>query len=130
MEQLTQPIQSESAHRTVEELLKGMGGSLRALRVNHHLSQEETAAKAGVSLRTLGNLENEGRSTVETLLRVLRALGVAEPLGSLVPETRVSPMALLRSAGAVPQRVRKRRTEQAPFDARQQPSAPPPPPQS
>jgi transcriptional regulator with XRE-family HTH domain len=106
-----QPVQPENApHRTVEELLQGIGGNLRALRVNSQLSQEETAAKAGVSLRTLGTLENEGRSTVETLLRVLRALGVSEPLGSLVPPVRVSPMALLRSA-TPPQRVRKRRSQ-------------------
>ena len=122
MGNLPQSTPLPAVHKTVEEMLQGVGSSIRALRVNSPLSQEETAAKAGISLRTLGNLENEGRSTVETLLRVLRALGVPEPLGALVPETRVSPMALLRSAGAVPQRVRKRRTEQDPPDPRQPPS--------
>jgi transcriptional regulator with XRE-family HTH domain len=109
--------------KTAEELLQALAGNIRALRINQGLSQQEAAAKAGLSLRTLVNLEDDGRSTVETLLRVLRALGVAEPLSALVPEVRVSPMTLLRSAGAAPQRVRKRRMEQAssPFPA------PPPP---
>lgn len=110
--------------KTAEELLQALAGNIRALRINQGLSQQEAAAKAGLSLRTLVNLEDDGRSTVETLLRVLRALGVAEPLSALVPEVRVSPMTLLRSAGAAPQRVRKRRTELA-----SSPFPPPPPPQ-
>lgn len=105
--------QPAPAIKTAEELLQTLAGNIRALRINQGLSQQEAAAKAGLSLRTLVNLEDDGRSTVETLLRVLRALGVAEPFSSLVPEVRVSPMTLLRSAGEAPQRVRKRRSEQA-----------------
>ena len=112
---------SVPAIKTAEELLQTLAGNIRALRINQGLSQQEAAAKAGLSLRTLVNLEDDGRSTVETLLRVLRALGVAEPLSSLVPEVRVSPMTLLRSAGEAPQRVRKGRSGQA------LPQRPPPP---
>lgn len=108
-------------------MLQALAGNVRALRINQGLSQQEAALKAGLSLRTLVNLEDHGRSTVETLLRVLRAVGVAEPLNSLVPEVRVSPMTLLRSAGEKPQRVRKRRAEQASPQPspRSQPQPPP-----
>lgn len=106
-------ISSESSpvNKTAEELLQALAGNVRTLRINQGMSQQEAALKAGLSLRTLVNLEDHGRSTVETLLRVLRALGVSDPLGSLVPPVRVSPMALLRSA-TPPQRVRKRRSQQ------------------
>lgn len=119
--------QSISASKTAEEMLQALAGNVRALRINQGLSQQEAALKAGLSLRTLVNLEDHGRSTVETLLRVLRAVGVAEPLNSLVPEVRVSPMTLLRSAGEKPQRVRKRRAEQASPQPspRSQPQPPP-----
>lgn len=126
--------QALATSKTAEEWLQALAGNVRTLRINHGLSQQEAAGKAGISLRTLVNLESDGRSTVETLLRVLRALGVAEPLSSLVPEARVSPMTLLRSAGEAPQRVRKRRTEQASpqfpssptASSQSQPQSPPP----
>ena len=94
--------------RTTEELLKSIGSGVRSVRINKNIRQEDAAAKAGISLRTLGNLENEGRSTVETLVRVLRALGDPEPLKALAPKPQISPMALLHSPSE-PRRVRRKK---------------------
>jgi transcriptional regulator with XRE-family HTH domain len=94
--------------QTTEELLKSLGERIRKLRLSKDLLREDVAKKAGVSLRTLGSLEKNGRGTIETLLRVLRALGEPAPLNSVVATTPISPMALLR-IGPDPKRARRHR---------------------
>jgi len=95
-------------HNTIEETLRIAGERMRGLRVNKNISQEDAAKKAGVSLRTLSSLEKDGRSTLETFIRILRALGEPEPLNALVAEPQVSPMALLHSSSSAPKRARKK----------------------
>jgi len=93
---------------TTEELLGSLAERIRKLRLSKDLLREDVAKKAGVSLRTLSSLEKSGRGTIETLLRVLRALGEPAPLNSVVAATPISPMALLRT-GPDPKRARRRR---------------------
>ena len=59
---------------TPHELQILLGERLRRLRLNRNLDQLTTAEKAGVSEKALRNLEAGRGSTVETLLRVLKAL--------------------------------------------------------
>ena len=97
-----------STTNTLEELIHGVAERVRSLRVARNVSQEDTARKAGVSLRTLRRLENQGLSTLETFVRVLRALDVTDPLSALLPEPQVSPMALLHAGAHPPQRARRK----------------------
>lgn len=94
---------------TTEEALRGVGERVRALRISKNVTQEQVAKKAGVSLRTVRELERHGKSSVETLIRVLRALDITDPISSLAPAPRISPMRLLHST-KVPQRARTART--------------------
>lgn len=62
-----------------------LGEALRAIRIQRGLTQEEVALEAGIAVFTYGNLER-GRSrsgvenpTLDTLLRVFRALDVEPP---------------------------------------------------
>ncbi len=64
----------------------------------------EIAAKAGVSIKTIQNVENGKGSTVTSLVRLMRALGIAARFDSLVPEPGLSPIELLKLQG----RERKR----------------------
>ena len=91
---------------TPQELQSARGGRLRRLRLNRNLDQRITAEKAGISERALRNLESGRGSTVETLLRVLKALEYLEGIDMLAPEMSVNPLDLLRQA-KVPQRVRR-----------------------
>lgn len=91
-----------------EELAIALGHRLRELRLRRNLRQEEVAASAGVGRKALYSLETGEGSTVETLLRVLKALGVADPIAALAPAPQVSPLALLRSSK--PQRRAGRKT--------------------
>jgi len=90
-----------------DELQAAFGKQLRELRIAKNLNQITTAEKAGISEKALRNLEAGRGSSVETLVRVLKALDSLEGLRLLAPRPSVSPLALLRHAGASRRRVRR-----------------------
>ena len=92
--------------QTPDELQSALGERLKRLRLNRNLDQKYTAEKAGISERALRNLESGHGSTVETLLRVLKALDYLQGIDMLAPEPSVNPLDLLRLSKA-PQRVRR-----------------------
>jgi transcriptional regulator with XRE-family HTH domain len=100
----------ESSYKTPEELQVVLGERLRALRLSRNFSQRELADKAGVSLRAWHNLEAGAGSTIETFLRGLKALDAVDTLDALVPQSRVSPLALLKKS-TLPRRVSRPRTK-------------------
>ena len=100
---------TEIIFRTPQELQTTLGERVRKLRLSRNMDQLTTADKAGISEKALRNLEAGRGSTVETLLRTLKALDSLQGIEMLAPEVTVNPLALLRSAKA-PQRVRRPRT--------------------
>lgn len=93
---------------TTSQLQCELGTRLRSLRLSRNLDQRTTAEKAGVSERAVRNLESGRGSTVETLVRVLKALDCLRGIEVLVPDASVNPMMLLRTPSP-PQRVRRPR---------------------
>lgn len=79
---------------------------MRRLRLSRNIDQRATAEKAGVSEKALRNLEAGRGSTVETLLRTLKALDYLQGIDILAPEVTVDPIALLHKSKP-PQRVRR-----------------------
>lgn len=96
---------------TPAELRALLGARMRALRLSVNLDQQETALRAGISVRALRNLEAGTGSSVDTLLRVLKTLDALAGLEALAPEPTVNPLALLRRP--TPQR-RVRRPRKGP----------------
>src|SRR5258708_9968772 len=94
--------------KTPEELQKELGDRIRKLRLSRNADQRTIADKAGVSEKALRNLETGHGSTVETLLRTLKALDFVQGIEMLAPEVTIDPPALLRSSKP-PQRVRRPR---------------------
>lgn len=92
--------------KTPEELQWILGERLRRLRLDRNLDQRITAEKAGISEKALRNLEAGRGSTLETLIRVLKALEYLQGIDVLVPEPGINPLNLLRQSKA-PQRVRR-----------------------
>jgi transcriptional regulator with XRE-family HTH domain len=90
-----------------DELQAVFGKQLQELRISKNLDQITTAEKAGISERALRNLEAGHGSSIETLVRVLKALDSLEGMRLLAPRPSVSPLALLRNAGAIRRRVRR-----------------------
>jgi transcriptional regulator with XRE-family HTH domain len=94
--------------RAPEELQVDLGERLRRLRLSRNMDQRATADKAGISEKALRNLETGRGSTVETLLRTLKALDHLQGMEMLAPEVTVDPLALLHSPKPQ-QRVRRKR---------------------
>ena len=90
-----------------DELQVVFGKQLRELRISKNLDQVSTAERAGISEKALRNLEAGRGSSVETLIRVLKALDSLDGLRLLAPRPSVSPLALLRHSGAARRRVRR-----------------------
>jgi len=95
---------------TVDELKTQLGLELRQLRLRQNLDQRELAARAGVGWNAVKRLEAGKGATVESLVRVLRALGRADWLNTLAPAVSISPLQMVEARTQAPrQRARKRR---------------------
>lgn len=70
------------------------------------LKQSDVAMESGVGLTTIGKIESGQPVSVALLISVLRTLGLLENLDLLVPETKISPMQMLKLQGRKVQRVR------------------------
>jgi transcriptional regulator with XRE-family HTH domain len=94
---------------TDEAVLSELGARLARTRLEQNRSQEQVAAAAGISKRTLERIEAGASVQVPGLLRVLRALGLLERLDGLVPEPLPSPIDQLKREGRRRQRARSSR---------------------
>jgi transcriptional regulator with XRE-family HTH domain len=100
-----------------DQLEKVLGSRVRNARFSQKLTQAEVAERANVSLGALKHLESGSGATVYTLVKVLRALGHEDWLGTLEPETAgFNPLDLLSAReaelkGARPLRVRRPRAD-------------------
>ena len=84
---------------TDHAILEELGDRLRRQRLNRNISQAALAARAGVSLGTLRNAEAGAGSSLATLIRLLRALGMLHRLEAVLPEPEPSPLQLLALKG-------------------------------
>lgn len=83
-----------ATNQTVDELEIELGEKLKRLRLNKNLDQKTLAARAGVSVRALRNLESGTGSTTKTLLSVVRALGRESWIQTVAPVPTINPLAL------------------------------------
>lgn len=74
-----------------ENVLAELGKRIRAARIDTPLTQRELADRAGISLKTLSNIETGHDSNVSSLLSLLRALGLLANADVLVPTAVTRP---------------------------------------
>jgi len=98
---------------SISNLQGDLGHRVRQLRLARNLDQRTTAERAGISLRALGKLENGRGSTLETLLRTLRALDYVKGIEMLAPQPTINPLTMLHTPKP-PQRVRRPRKLKVP----------------
>lgn len=79
-------------NQTIAEMEVGLGEKIKLLRLNKNLDQKTLAARAGVSVRALRNLESGAGTTVKTLLSIVRALGRESWLDTVAPVPTVNPL--------------------------------------
>lgn len=74
---------------TPAEIGQELGRRLRAQRLAQSMGQVELAERAGVSAGTIKNLEGKGQASLQSLLRVVAALGLIDELQDLfIPKLR------------------------------------------
>jgi transcriptional regulator with XRE-family HTH domain len=99
---------SDMQFKSPQELQIELGRRMRQLRLSRNIDQRAAAEKAGVTRAALQNLEAGRGSSVQTLLRILKALNYLEGIDILAPQPTVNPLALLKTK-TPPQRARHRR---------------------
>lgn len=75
-----------------------LGERLAAQRLNRNLTQRQLADSAAVALNTLRRLEDGENVSLDTLIRVLEALGLGDRLDALAPPADVRPVDRVRIA--------------------------------
>ena len=81
-------INSENNNSAV---LRELGARIKRNRIDMQLSQQDFAAKAGISTRTLSAAENGEDIRLSNLLRILRTLNCLENLDLILPELAFDP---------------------------------------
>lgn len=89
---------------TADAIAAGIGARLRALRLQRNITQAELSADAGVTRPTLSRLERTGVGSIDTLSRVMFALGREGELSALLAPD--PPSTLDDLAARAPQRQR------------------------
>jgi len=96
------------AHLTDSELIAEIGNRIRRYRLQQNLMQADLARKAGVSPRTVRNMEGGSDVRLSTIIAVLRALGRTDAVDAFLPRPQLSPMELLEAGGSERRRARGR----------------------
>ncbi|TAL96740.1 MAG: helix-turn-helix domain-containing protein [Paraburkholderia sp.] len=68
---------------TVEEICTELASRLREHRLAQNITQAELAGRAGISMGTVRNFESKGQATLESLIKIVMALGLAGSLSDL-----------------------------------------------
>jgi transcriptional regulator with XRE-family HTH domain len=95
--------------KSPRELQTELGRRMRQLRLSRNIDQRATAEKAGITRAALQNLEAGRGSSLQTLVRTLKALDYLEGIEMLAPQPTVNPLALLKTK-TPPQRARHHRS--------------------
>lgn len=91
----------------ITRAMSSLGESLGTWRRLRQLTVAETADRAGVSVSTLQRLEHGRGGTIESLVRVARALGVLDQLTDAL-DPMSTDVGRLRAGEALPVRVRRK----------------------
>lgn len=94
--------------KTPDELEIELGEQLRAERLRRNLTMHDVALSAGVSEQTIRSLENGSGGRLSSFIRVMKALGKEEWLGTFRPAVGISPMDIAKRRGK--QRLRATRS--------------------
>lgn len=84
---------------TTDEVLREFGERLRGYRLQQNRTIASLARDAGVGSRTVVRVEAGDHPTLETVVRILRALGRLDALDAFLPPPDISPLQLAKLSG-------------------------------
>ena len=95
---------------TDSAILTELAKRLTRARLDRNFTQEELAAAAGTSKRTIERLEMGHSVQLSNLVRVFRALNLTQNIDQLIPPVAPSPMQQLKLQGKERRRASAHRT--------------------
>ena len=98
---------------TSVSLCAELGARLAKIRLSRNVTQEALAREAGIGLRTLRRLEAGGSCTLDSFLRIVIILGLADHLLSTIPAQDIRPIERIGARRSERKRARPAR-HQAP----------------
>lgn len=93
---------------TDKAIVKELGLRLKQHRLNKDFSQKNIADRAGISITAVQGAE-KGETTLLTVIKVLRVLGMLEELNGFLPEPEISPIAMAKLEGKMRQKASGKR---------------------
>lgn len=89
-----------------EQIVADLGRRLGRLRLASNVTQADLADKAGIGARTLARIEGGEGGTIDSLVRVITALGLRSHLEALLPNPDIRPMERVQLRGKERRRAR------------------------
>ena len=96
-----------------EAIIETLGKRIDEIRLGRNILQEDLAKEAGVSRKTLTRLSEGKPVSLDTFVRVMQALRLADHLAALLPDPGVRPVDRVRLKGSERRRARKKRAERS-----------------
>ncbi len=94
---------------TDKAVLAEFGIRIKRERLNQNITQVDLANHAGVARKVIQQLESGHGCTLESLIRILRALARLDQIDSLLPDPGISPVQLAHLLGKERHRASGRR---------------------
>ncbi|MBN2201100.1 helix-turn-helix transcriptional regulator [bacterium] len=84
---------------TDKAVMTELADRIRRERLNRNITQKDLWERAGVSKKVIQQLETGNGCTLDSLIKILRALGRLDQLDAFLPDPGISPIQLARMAG-------------------------------
>lgn len=88
---------------------------LEAIRLSQNISQADLARQAGVSRSTMTRIADGKSISLDSFIRVVKALGLADHLAALLPDPSVRPVEMVSHAGKQRRRASGKRQSTEPW---------------
>ena len=83
-----------------DAIINALFRQIEQIRLSRNISQAALAKEAGVSRSTITRLASGENISVDSFVRVMQALGLADHLAALLPNPNVRPVERIRLEGA------------------------------
>ena len=90
------------------QLSKRIGEKLKAIRLKRNITQQSLAEASSISLCSVKKVENGEIGSFDTLLRILRTLGMLDSISTLFEEEQLSPSEYYQMVNKAKKQTRKR----------------------
>ena len=91
-----------------EVIIGQIAGKVKSTRLKQNITQQSLAEAAGVSLSSVKKIEKGEIGSFDTLLRILRTLGLLDMLQPLIEEEQLSPNEYYKLVQSTKNHERKR----------------------